>query len=145
MHPISIFTYQTQRNANENTSRSVFPCTKNFFRRTQTLRESNLNILPVLYTRIRSIDVHNLLRNFNRRHGSHDTIHIPRKHRSRMLYINDPQRAENSRAFPYSRRASSYPDFRVSFAKISPSRRPFRRTLLPPYVGGSPCIRRNSA
>lgn len=67
---------------------------KNFFLKEQTLRKSNLNIS--LHIHVHSIDVHNLLRNFNRRHGSRDTIHIPRKHRSRKLYINDLQRAENS-------------------------------------------------
>lgn len=70
------------------------PRRKNFFLKGQTLRESNLNIS--LHVHIHSIDVRNLLRNFNRRHSSRDTIHTPRKHRSRKLYINDLQRAENS-------------------------------------------------
>jgi len=41
-------------------------------------------------------NVRNSLRNFNRKHSSRNTIHIPRKHRSKKLYINDLQRAENT-------------------------------------------------
>lgn len=146
-HGICAFSARIAKAAN---AESFRPAREEFLlpARGATPRESNLNIsLVPPHTRVRSIDVPNVLRNFNRRHGSRDTIRIPytgRKHRSRKLYINDLQRAENSdapshllrRTLPYFR-----PALLVSFGTL---RRPSRR-ILSHYVGSSSCIRRNGA
>lgn len=91
---------------------------------------------------VHSIDVHNLLRNFNRRHGSRDTIHIPRKHRSRKLYINDLQRAENSgRVFSSFLRRIFVLLFLFHSGSFAPP--PFPARFIAHYVGGSSCILHN--
>jgi len=114
----SIFFFASKLN-NENTDRSASRILSNFFLTERTLRESNLNISLVLHVCVHSIDVRNPSCNFNCKHGLRDTIHVPRKHRSRKLYINDLQRAENTasslRTLPYFP-----PAFLVSFRIFRP-------------------------
>jgi len=132
---ISDFSNETQIRGSKH-----FPRRKNFFLKEQTLRESNLNIS--LHMHIHSIDVRNLLRNFNRRHSSRDTIHIPRKHRSRKLYINDLQRAENSgRVFSSFLRRIFVLLFLFHSRSFAPP--PFPARFIARYVGGSSCILHN--
>lgn len=92
------------------------------------------------------IDVRNLLRNFNRKHGSRDTIHIPRKHRSRKLYINDLQRAENRRRRTSSSSLWTSPYFRpaslISFRMLRPGRS-FQHTLSRTTLGAVHASGRN--
>lgn len=131
------FSNETQIRGSKHFSR-----TKNFFLKKQTLRESNLNIS--LHMHIHSIDVRNLLRNFNRRHSSRDTIHVLRKHRSRKLYINDLQRAENSgRVFSSFLRRIFVLLFLFHSGSFAPPLFPAR--FIAHCVGGSSCILHNGA